>query len=272
MKNEKCTVYTPLFNLFFNFGETFYKRDEFKNISNWNDIFSNDWKNPYIKFKALSDSFFRNFKTLADIITERILGNRDNLGKDPKAFFKLEVDLITFFVFLKIQMDKIAELTCYFYDKKQITGKKRESFHKQKNWFLASNGKKLDPQYSDLLEEKTKWFDKLVGEMGFRDGIMHKNMNIYINTSNYEIKGAIIKKKKGHLSIGETEEVLKEISEFLKGFYNFCKSYERFFLEKTKDRYKFKEKQWGYDDKNIKRLLKITKNEGLLNPIDYRAV
>lgn len=261
-------VYTPLYNLFFNYQGTFYKRDSLGRVTNWEDILSGDLKNPHNKFKALFDSFYHNFKIINDILYERILENRENLGKDKKAFLKLKVDLINLFIFIRIQMDKIAELTTYFYENEEITGKKRESFNKQRNWWLIE-GVMLDKEFAEIVRTKTEWFDELIGEMGLRDGIIHKNMNIHIDTRNYEINGAVIKKTKGQLTVGETKEVLEEVRKHLEGFYDFCRAYEVFFLKKIKKKLKFEEKEYWYDSEGITRLLNDEKRGRIIKPLDY---
>jgi len=264
MYNRK-KVYTPLFNLFFNFEESFYKRNSSGEVINLDEILSGDLKAPYNIFKAIDNSFYNNFKIINDLLIERILEDREGLGKDKKAFLKLRVDLINFFIFLRIQMDKIAELTTYFYDDEEITGKKRGSFHRQKNWWLKE-GEHLDKDYANIIKSKTKWFDELNNEMGLRDGVVHKNMNIHIDTKNYELKGAIIKKTKGHLTVGETEEVLSEMRKHLEGFYDFCREYEVYFLNKIKSEIKFKEKDYWYDSESVETLFE---NSGLMESINY---
>lgn len=267
----RIKVYTPLFNLFFNLEKTFYKRNASGEVINWDEILSGDIKGSYNKFKSLDDSFYDNFKIINDLLIERILENRKNLGKDRKAFLKLRVDLINLFIFIRIQMDKIAELTTYFYEEKDITGdKKRESFHKQKNWWLK-DGKKLDKDYVSIVKAKTKWFDDLTNEMGLRDGVVHKNMKIHIDTKNYELNGAIIKKTRGNITVGKTEEVLKEAKKYLSGFYEFCREYEIYFLNKMKSEFNFEEKEFWYDSEKVRELFKKNKFK-LLEPMDYESI
>jgi hypothetical protein len=83
--------------------------------------------------------------------------------------------------YLRILADNLADLTPYLYPVqagKQIANR---SFRRHRNWFLKSN---LDPEYKDILANRTQWFDVLAGKAegeGLRDEIIHNRGRIVIS-------------------------------------------------------------------------------------------
>jgi len=265
--------YTPLYNLLHNFFDTFFERNDRGLLANQKDIFCADWNAPYNQFKFIFDAFEKNFRVDINFILQRIIEERKGLSKDTRNFPKLALDVKTFYIFLRIQMDMIAYLTKFFYEEDiKHAGLKRSSFTKQRNWWINGGGRDIDTSYSKLLGQKTSWYDQLISSQinsdGDRDSIVHSLRWIYIKIEDID-KSAKIMKQRGHLQEGETKEVLIEIAHYLRGFYIFCRAYEIYFLKKTKDEYEFKRSNYWYDPTNIRYLLSLVNSESLLKPIDY---
>lgn len=267
-------IYAPLNNLLCNCNSSFIKKDEEGFLQN-QDIFSRDWNSKYSKFRFAFDAFEKNFRVDLNFILGRIIKEREDLGRDTRNFPRLALDIKTFYIFLRIQMDIIAFLTQFFYTHPQLfkTGIKNTSFRKQKNIWLSDKGKNFDSIYSKLVKEKTGWFDKLGNPdddrfgTGDREAIVHGLRWLYIECK--DIKCAKIIKNRGHIEEGETEEVLIEIANYIKGFFEFCRNYEKYFLKKTKDIYTFKESSYWYESSNFRYLLRLVDSEHLLEPIDF---
>jgi len=206
--------------------------------------------------------------TELDIIQEKDNFLIDGVPIETALPFFNAMDIIPYHLdslitYIRIIADCLSFAIPYFYTRTGLIP--TDSFSKQRNWFLNLHNRKLDEEYSEILETNLEWFNQLAGEnfVGMRDLNFHR-------FGTYQITFEPTTDKIHHITISHISEkgivrndILGDLKELLCGFFSYLDLTYLHFFNKVQN--EIFPQTWNIIDISVNNSLKINNIATRLN-------